>query len=252
MTAPTLPDVGSRAERLARARSALTSAAARVQPRGEPARHTSAVRDAGTLPVADELAGLFPGAALRRGSTVAVHSSRSLLLALMAEASAGGHWSAVVGLPDLGMVAVAEAGLDLARTAVIGDPGDQLVGVVAALLDGVEMVAVAGTQRLRAGDRQRLAARSRERGAVLLACGGWPGADVELRVTEVRWIGAAADGQGRLRACEARVQASGRGSSQRRRSARVQLPGPDGRIAPATRQAELGITAWTPVARCTG
>jgi hypothetical protein len=40
---------------------------------------------------------------------------------------------------------------------------------------------VAGTQRLRAGDRQRLAARARQRDAVLVAFGqSWPGADVEV------------------------------------------------------------------------
>lgn len=36
-------------------------------------------------------------------------------------------------------------------------------------MDGFDLVAVAGAERLRAGDRQRLAARARQRGAVLLA-----------------------------------------------------------------------------------
>ncbi|CAA9257662.1 MAG: hypothetical protein AVDCRST_MAG54-2310, partial [uncultured Actinomycetospora sp.] len=44
------------------------------------------------LPVAGALAGLLPDGGLRRGSTVAVCGSTSLLLALLAEASRAGSW----------------------------------------------------------------------------------------------------------------------------------------------------------------
>ncbi|MCW2631720.1 MAG: hypothetical protein JWR88_682, partial [Pseudonocardia sp.] len=59
------------------------------------------------LAVARPLRPLFAAGGLRRGSTVAVRGSTSLLLALLAEASAGGAWSAVVGMPGLGLVAAA-------------------------------------------------------------------------------------------------------------------------------------------------
>src|SRR5690606_9088240 len=155
------------------------------------------------LPVAPPLARLLPGGGLRRGSTVAVPSgpaATSLLFALLAEASAEGAWAAVVGRPELGLVAAAEAGVRLGRLALVPDPGADLVAVTVALLDGVDVVAVAGAERagVRAADRQRLAARARQRGAVLVALGSWPGADLELGCTDAGWRGLGA-GSGRLR-----------------------------------------------------
>ena len=60
------------------------------------------------LPVLPTLEDLLPGQALRRGSTVAVVGSTSLALALAAAPSASGSWCAAVGLPSLGLLAVAE------------------------------------------------------------------------------------------------------------------------------------------------
>src|SRR2546422_1478023 len=63
------------------------------------------------LPVRPELADLFPWGGLRRGSTVAVRGSTSLLLALLAESTVAGSWAAVVGMPNLGVVVAAELGV---------------------------------------------------------------------------------------------------------------------------------------------
>src|SRR4029453_14259220 len=65
------------------------------------------------LPVVPVLQPLLPGHGLRRGTTVAVAGSAALALALVAGASAAGSWVAAVGLPDLGIVAAAEAGVAL-------------------------------------------------------------------------------------------------------------------------------------------
>ena len=53
------------------------------------------------LPVRAELAQLLPYRGLRRGSTVVVRGSTTVLLALLAEATAEGSWAGVVGMPDL-------------------------------------------------------------------------------------------------------------------------------------------------------
>ena len=75
------------------------------------------------LPVLPELRGLFPAGGLRRGSTVLVGGSTSLLLSLLTSASSAGSWCAVVGMPDLGLVAAAEFGIALGRLALVPDPG---------------------------------------------------------------------------------------------------------------------------------
>lgn len=193
--------------------------------------------DGRVLPVAEPLAPLLPAGGLRRGSTVALPpapGATSLLLALLAEASAGGAWAAVVGRPDLGVVAAAEAGVRLERLALVPEPGPDLVAVTVALLDGIDVVAVAGADRagVRAGDRQRLAARARQRGAVLVALGPWPGADLELSCTDASWQGLGA-GAGRLAARPARVRVRGRGVAPGGRSAALLLPAAGGAVATA-------------------
>jgi hypothetical protein len=227
MSAP-VADV--RAERLRQARSLLD----RASDVGARRFGVSGAWDgAGVLPVAPPLRTVMPGGGLRRGSTIAVRSSMALLLTLLSEASREGAWCALVGLPEVGLVAAAEAGLVLPRVALVPHPGADLVAVTAALVDGLDLVAVAGLERLRAGDRQRLAARARQCGAVLLPVGRWPGADLEISAVFDRWQGLMGGGAGRLRGRRARVRVSGRGAAYRERATSVLLPGSNGAIAEA-------------------
>ena len=46
-------------------------------------------------------------------------------------------------MPHAGLIAADEAGIDLARLALIPDTGVQLVAVLSALLVGVDLIAVA-------------------------------------------------------------------------------------------------------------
>ncbi|MGH3797681.1 MAG: hypothetical protein ACRDSP_22655 [Pseudonocardiaceae bacterium] len=188
-----------------------------------------------TFPVAEPLAPLLPGGGLRRGSVVAVRGSVALLLALLAVATAQGAWAAVVGIGDLGVLAAVEAGVAVQRLALIPRSGPDPAPVVAALLDGVGLVALAGADRITDGARRSLVARARQRGAVLLPLGPWPGADVELRCRTGAWHGSEA-GAGRLRSREVQVHVTGRGAAARPRTARLLLPGPGGAVAqlPAT------------------
>ncbi|HEV2086985.1 MAG TPA: hypothetical protein VGR21_01610, partial [Cryptosporangiaceae bacterium] len=141
------------------------------------------------LPVPTALASLFPAGGLRRGSALAVTGSTSLLLSLLGAASAAGSWCAVVGMPELGVVAAAEAGVALERFALVPDPGPDLADVVAALVDGMDLVVVGVPDGLAAIDVRRLVSRTRQRGAVLIGVGSWPGAELRLSVEECRWRG---------------------------------------------------------------
>lgn len=182
------------------------------------------------LPTRAELATVLPWSGLRRGSTVAVHGSVSLLFALLAEATASGSWAAVVGRPGVGVVAAAETGVEISRLALVPHPGGDPAGVIAALLDGVDLVAVGETVRLRESDARRLSARARHRGSVLLPMGTWPGAEVQLRCVRARWHGLGA-GHGLLREREITVRVGGRGAASRPRSCRLLLPSRTGAAA---------------------
>jgi hypothetical protein len=191
------------------------------------------------LAVLAPLAGLFPDGGLRRGSTVVINpggrvggGATSLAFALMVAASQAGSWCAAVGLSELGPVAAAGLGVCLERLALVPDPGDQWPVVTAALLDAVDLVLVRPPWRSRLTDTRRLAARARERGAVLLPfSGSWPdGADLRLAVAASAWQGLG-EGHGHLQARAMEVTASGRGAAARERRVRMWLPGPDGRLA---------------------
>jgi hypothetical protein len=181
------------------------------------------------------LADLLPLHGLRRGSTVVVRGSTTVLLALLAEATAGGSWAAVVGMPDLGLVAAAELGVAVSRLALVPNPGTNFADVVAALLDGIDLVAVAPgavptnrrahTARSNTTLARRLSARARHRKSVLLAFGDWPGADLELTCTRSRWSGLGR-GHGHIKSRETTVTVHGRGIASRPTTHRLALPAP--------------------------
>lgn len=182
------------------------------------------------LPVTPGLEGLFPAKGLRRGSLIGVSGPPSglgvttLAMAVLAGPSAVGSWCAFVGLPDVGGVAAREVGLDLARCAVVADPGPTWATVVAALLDAIDVVAVRAPVRVRAADARRLAARARERGSVLVVIGSWPeGPDVRLTVAGASWEGLGR-GHGALTSRRLDVVAGGRGAATRERRVAFVLP----------------------------
>lgn len=200
------------------------------------------------LPVLSGLSGLLPAGGLRRGSTVAVHGSTSLLLALLAEATAAGSWAAVVGLPDLGVVAAGELGVEVSRLALVPRPGAEFASVAAALLDGVDLVAVGpGTPAPgRSGQTaRRLSARARHRGAVLLSLGPWPGAEVELRCAGGRWSGLDG-GYGYLRQRQVAVTTVGRGATARPTGTDLLLPASGGAVTGVAASTGRAVGAAAP------
>jgi len=217
------------------------------------------------LPTAAVFAELLGTPGLKRGSTIAVHGGRfpgatALLLALLVGPSASGSWCAVVGAPELGLVAASELGVALDRLVLVPEPGERVAAVAAALLEGCDLVCLRPSGPLAGSEARRLTARARERRAVLvvvsgsaaaLAPAGAPAApgmgagqagaskgvwnetpDVALTVIDGHFVGVE-EGSGRITAHLVEVVA------QRRRRAPEQvrrwlwLPRPDGRMAPA-------------------
>jgi hypothetical protein len=226
-----------------------------VEALAERIRPTDLARDR-RLPVLPAFDTLLPGAGqaagrpgLRRGTTVAVDArpgvagATSLALALAAGASQAGSWVAAVGLGSLGLAAAAELGMAFERLVVVADPGRERAGwasVVAALVDGFDVVLVAAGGgaasgagcRLRAGDARRLVARVREQGAVLVAVGGeLPGerSPLRLTVTAASWQGLG-EGWGHLQGRRVTVESTGRGEAARGRRTDLWLPGPEGTV----------------------
>ncbi len=169
------------------------------------------------------LCDMLPGRGLRRGSTVAVRGSASMLFAMLAAATRAGCWCAVVGMPNLGLVAADELNVDLERLALVPNPGPDWPEVVAALLDGIDLVVVGAPTATAPVPARGLSARARQRGSVLVGVGEWPRAELTIGADHGVWHGLES-GRGRLRCRSLTVTVSGRGAAGRACQARMWLP----------------------------
>lgn len=118
---------------------------------------------------------------------------------------------------DFGAEAAYSLGVDLDRTVLVPDPGDQWLEVTAALVDVVTVVLVRPRGRVPERVAEKLGARLRKRSAALISLGDWPRAEVRLTTREPAWSGVG-DGHGHLRARRIVVEAQ-RGSAPPRRGA---------------------------------
>jgi hypothetical protein len=234
LTAIPLAEVTDASDRAAR-RDGLAGLLARglgdaVRSGGEIGASSGVLSDADLLPVLPALRDLLPHGALQRGSVVAAGGWSLLCLALAAGPVASGAWCAAAGIPDLGVAAASDAGLDPARLLLIPDLGRNWPQVVASLLDGCDLVLLRPPDRPSAQVRRKLEAAVRRCQAVLLVAGDWDGAQVRLRITAQEWSGIGS-GHGRLRGRRAQVVADGRGGWSRSRARWLWLPGPNGAVA---------------------
>jgi hypothetical protein len=205
---------------------------------GERVRPVALARER-VLPVHPSLGSLFPDGGLLRGSVLACEGAgaHTLALALTAAATQAGAWMAIVGVDSLGLPAAVELGVAPERVFRValpaGAPPDQLATVLAAAVDGAEIVLACGVG-VRAGDARRLAARLTTRGGLLVLTGPVGGFVPDLRcaVTARRWEGLGT-GSGRLTSCLATVEAGGR-RAERRRRVDVWFPAADGQLAPTS------------------
>lgn len=219
-----------------------------------------------TLPVSEALVPLLPHGALVRGRTIACGglAAPSLALALVADACRTGSWLAVVDLPWLGIEAAVELGVPVERVVRIDagrpdgsagrDERGELWGeVLAAVLDGFELILTRVPPRAPAGMVRRLQTRLRDRGGVLVAVGdpGSLSSDVVVTSAASRWEGIGS-GHGSLRARRATTEVSGR-RVPRPRTVDLWLPGPDGGTGSAVPEpAVLRPRAAEPVLTPTG
>ena len=133
------------------------------------------------LPMPESLDELLPKS-LPRGTVAVLSGARSLSLSMVAAVTAEGGHAAIVGQPDVGLLAAVEMGADLSRIAVIPEPGADPVEVAAVLMDGMDLVVLGlGGRTVPATRARAVVARARQKGCTLLVTGGdWQGASTRL------------------------------------------------------------------------
>jgi hypothetical protein len=147
--------------------------------------HSAAHRIEELIPDSESLLSEGLPVALPRGSVVVASGARSLTLQVVATVTAAGGHAAVVGQPDVGLLAAVEMGADLSRLALVPDPGTDPIEVAAVLLDGMDLVALGlGGRSVPPSRARAVTARARNKGCTLLVTDGdWQGARMRLEAT---------------------------------------------------------------------
>jgi hypothetical protein len=183
----------------------------------EPPAAAQSSRTLRTIPVPRPLAELLPHGALARGTALTVTGAGSMLVGIVAAATAAGHHVAIIGQPRFGLLAVHEQGGDLAKVAVIAGQGDSLE-VASICLDGLDLVVTTlGGRDIPPTRSRALLARTRSHAAVLIATvtdGRMPGIDLTIDSRTVGY-GGIGRGRGRLRSVSIDTTIAGRGVQPR-------------------------------------
>ena len=200
-----------------------------------------------TLPLVDAFAALFPGGMVQRGMTVGCTgpAAVSLAMAVAAGPVCAGSWTAVAGLPALGLRAITELGVAVDRLVLVAEPPDGLdagrwADAVAAMIDGFDVVVLGPRLRVRSAVARRLQSRAQSRGAVLVTAGVLDGfgCDLQLASGAQQWEGLG-EGHGVATARRVEVELRGRRMPRPLRSV-LWLPDAAGVLRAETNEA--GIT----------
>jgi hypothetical protein len=202
------------------------------------------------IPVASALEPILPEGGLQVGTTYSLSPSPSLIAALLAPLSDTGAWCAAVGMPTLGVEALAAHGVELSRLLLVPEPGARWLSVVSALSEVVPLIAIRPSAPVREAELSRLSARLRDRGCTLLVVSAspWSLSEGSIRVHDPHWRGLGS-GWGALEECEVTVTARTRRSPVPQ-SVRVRLPGSAGGVeaipTPGPRLVPLPVTRDVP------
>lgn len=171
---------GTRAEQLEQLRRQMAAVSGKVGAGRRPAPAAPAEPAAFSPP--DTLLAVSDSLSLPRGTVAVLAGARSLELSIVAAVTADGGHVAIIGQPDIGLLAAVEMGADLSRIAVIPEPGADPVEVAAVLMDGMDLVVLGlGGRSVPPSRARAVVARARQRGCTLLVTdGNWEGASARL------------------------------------------------------------------------
>lgn len=188
-----------------------------------------------TLPVPQPIGDLLPHRGLARGTVVGISGANSVLIGLLASVTASGGHAAVIGMPNLGLLAASEQGADLSKIGLISDPKGSAVEVAAILLDGLDLIILGLSGATVTPSRARaVVARARSKGSVLVVTQGhWDGPDLRIESRVAGYSGLTA-GRGRVTSVQLDVAAVGKGFQ--RRTGRMEI------------LEEAGVSVWRAIA----
>ncbi|TQK75772.1 hypothetical protein FB389_0407 [Rarobacter incanus] len=213
----------ARAEKLAKARSILQSS--RTVPQWQSLGSGAIMHEAPSPRSAVAAKGSAHGgratlteivpAPLRQSGIVAVTGSLSIGIEALAEVMSvrteSPRWAAIFGEPTFGFERACQQGVDLSRVVVIPKITGDTDRVMAAAIDGIDIIVCGQHVEFTAAQQRRIAARIRKRGCFLLSLRPWNGADVSVSVSGRQWRGLES-GHGWITSATTAVRRVGRGA----------------------------------------
>jgi hypothetical protein len=169
-----------------------------------------------TIPTPTPLSELLPRGALARGTAISITGAGSILVGLVATASAAGHHVALIGQPKFGLLAVHEQGGDLSKIHLI-DPGQaDPLDAASICIEGLDLVVTTVHGRDVPPTRARaLLARNRTHAGILAITNGrMPGLDLTISSRPIAY-GGIEQGRGRIRSITLETTVHGRGIAER-------------------------------------
>jgi len=162
------------------------------------------------------LSELLPRGALARGTALSITGAGSILVGLVATATAAGHHVALIGQPKFGLLAVHEHGGGLSKIALI-DPGQaDPLDAANICIDGIDLVisTVHGRDVPPTRARALLARNRTHAGVFAITDGRMPGLDLTIFSRPVGY-GGIEQGRGRIGSITLETTVHGRGITQR-------------------------------------
>lgn len=125
-----------------------------------------------SLVTAEKTMGVSPTVSLTAGRVWHVESGNAALFEALLEMRESGQWIGFIGVKNLGWLAAEEKGIPLGKTLVVPRVGENALKVVAALIDGVDLIA-AGPLPLTPQNQRALAGRARARKTTIVTTVPW-------------------------------------------------------------------------------
>lgn len=142
---------------------------------------------------------------LPRGAISSITHPGAVLSAVIAAATESGAHAAIVGIPDLGLLSIAEQGGVLDRIVCVPEPGENVVEVISLLAGGIDLLVVALSQPPSPSQLRRIETRLRSNGTALVAVGQmWPNSVLRI-ASHVEAVVGLGDGRGRIKGIHYRV-----------------------------------------------
>lgn len=178
----------------------------------KPLRQTTAP----ILPISNDMNSILQQRGIPLGSCVGITGSTSLLHVLLKGPTLKKLWCAIVGMPDFGVLAATELGVDIKRLLFLPYPRTKWVKAASSLLDACSVVVVNLQNSYSHAEAQHLAARARHHRHVLVLTGKyatqWPQLDLSLHCDTIHWDGIK-NGDGYLHQQHLEITATGKGTS---------------------------------------